>query len=695
MKDPSKTNQELIEKISALKQRIGELEKSETEIKHTEETLRKSEDRYRKITEGLSDYLYTVRICNGQAMETTHSPSCAAVTGYTEEEFANDPHLWFHMIFAEDRDRVLEHVRDILAGRDIHSFYHRILRKDGQIRWVSDTPILHTDSQGRLEFYEGVVKDITELKQAEEARSDSEKKYRTLVENAAVGIAEVEAGTGRFLSVNQMFCEMVGRTEEEMRRITFHAITHPEDLNLHPVLSRRMYGGEIDHYSLEKRYLRKDGGIIWVHITISRLWKLGETQRSSITIVHDITERKRMEEEKENLEIQNRQLQKSESLSRMAGAIAHHFNNQLGAVIGNLEMAIDDLPQGEKGVESLTKAMRAADKAAEMSGLMLTYLGQSLGSKEPVDLPEICRKSLPMFQTVIPGNVALKAELPFLRTIISANTNQIQQVLINLVTNACKAIGEGMGTLRLTVKTVSPAEIPSLYRYPIDWQPQDNAYACLEVADTGHGVEHRDIENLFDPFFTSKFSGRGLGLSIVMGIVKAHGGAVTVESEQGKGSIFRVFIPTCSEEVPKRPQRTAQVQEFSEGGTVLLVEDEEMVRNMTADMLKRLGFTVLEAKDGVDAVEVFQQYRDEIRLVLSDLTMPRMNGWETLTALRKLVPDIPVILASGYDEARVMEGDHPEWPQVFLGKPYKLKELGSAISRALTISNGDHEHALF
>jgi two-component system cell cycle sensor histidine kinase/response regulator CckA len=217
----------------------------------------------------------------------------------------------------------------------------------------------------------------------------------------------------------------------------------------------------------------------------------------------------------------------------------------------------------------------------------------------------------------------------------------------------------------------------------MDWQPKEKSYACLEVTDTGCGIADKDIENLFDPFFSSKFTGRGLGLAVVLGIVKAHGGTVTVESEPGRGSIFRVFLPLSAAGLADPAPPAAPIAETEAGGTILLAEDEEMVRDMAAAMLTGQGFTVLEARDGAEAVELFRERPNEIRLVLCDLTMPHLNGWETLTALRKLAPDIPVIMASGYDKAQVMAGDHAEWPQVFLGKPYTLKELGNAIGQAL------------
>jgi CheY-like chemotaxis protein len=371
----------------------------------------------------------------------------------------------------------------------------------------------------------------------------------------------------------------------------------------------------------------------------------------------------------------------------MAGAIAHTFNNQLGVVIGNLEMAIDELPPGAGPVNSITAAMQAAGKAAEVSGMMLTYLGQSFDKREPLDLSEACLRSLPILRAVMPGKVLLETDLPSPGPVISANTNQIQQVLNNLINNAWEAIGEDGGSIHLRVKTGSPADIPAAYRFPQNWQPQDTAYACLEVTDAGCGIEDEDFEKIFDPFFSSKFTGRGMGLAMVMGIIRAHGGVVTVESEPGQGSTFRVFLPVSGEEVPRQLDKAAPGPEIAGGGTVLLVEDEEMVRNMAAAMLNRLGFSVLVAKDGVEAVQVFRQRQERIRFVLCDLTMPRMNGWETLRALRKLAPGIPVILASGYDKAHVMAGDHPELPQVFLGKPYKLKGLSDAISQALVRKN--------
>ena len=422
-----------------------------------------------------------------------------------------------------------------------------------------------------------------------------------------------------------------------------------------------------------------------------RRWFLGRVTRflrgnfASVIVSHEnITDRKSMEEERIALDRKSRMVMKAESLERMAGSIAHHFNNLLGAVIGNLELAIEDLPPELNIGNNLSEALKAAIRSTEVSRLMLTYLGKMYDKNKPMDLSETCQQSLPILRAVMPKNVTIVDELPSPGPIIKTNPQQIQQVLTHLLTNAWEACGESSGTIHLTIKTVSRADVPEMRHYPVDWQPLDNPYACLEVGDTGCGIDENNLEKIFDPFFSTKFTGRGLGLSVVLGIAKAHHGAVMVETELCHGSIFRIFFPVTTEEIPRHPVKASQYAEIrEEGGTMLLIEDERLVRSMAAMMLDHLGYDVLEAGDGVEALEIFQQHRGEIDCVLSDLTMPRMNGWDTLHALRKLSPDIPVILCSGYNEDQVMAGDHAERPNAFLGKPYRLKELEEMIHRIL------------
>ena len=517
---------------------------------------------------------------------------------------------------------------------------------------------------------------------------ESEERFRNLFQNVTSVAVQGYSADGSTLYWNQASENLYGYTAQEaIGRNLLDLIIPPEmRVDVERAIQQMANTGQGIPAS-ELSFMRKDGSRVAVFSSHTVLQSLGHAPELFCLNV-DLTERKQVEKEKAELEAQNRQLQKAESLGRMAGAIAHHFNNMLAVSIGNLELAVMDLPPGSDVLKNLVQAMEASRKAAEVSSLMLTYLGQTPGKHEPLDISDICHLGLSMLRAVIPNKVIVETELPSPGPTIRANTNQMHQVLTNLITNVWESIGDNGGTIRLIIKTVSSADIPASHCFPIDYQPLSIPYACMEVTDTGCGISDNDIEKIFDPFFTTKFTGRGMGLPVVLGIVRAHNGAVSVESELGRGSVFRVFLPVSTEGISLQQEKIVAAQKsagsFKGGGTVLLIEDEEQVRKMAGIMLSRLGYTVLEAKDGVEAVEIFQQHQDNIRCVLSDLTMPRMDGWETLTALRKLSPDIPIILSSGYDEARVMAGEHPERPNAFIGKPYQLKGLGDMIHRVLS-----------
>ncbi|MGW8194853.1 MAG: ATP-binding protein [Desulforhopalus sp.] len=314
--------------------------------------------------------------------------------------------------------------------------------------------------------------------------------------------------------------------------------------------------------------------------------------------------------------------------------------------------------------------------------MMLTYLGQVTGKVEVLDLSEVCKKMRPLLNDTLPEGVRLQTRLQSPGPIVKANGDHVRQILTNLIANAGEAAGNGSGSVLLAVSEVQPTDIPASHRFPITWQPGEIPYGCLEIRDEGCGIPDKDIEEIFSPFFSTKFTGRGLGLSAVLGLVKAYNGAVTAESTPGQGSVFCIYLPISAELVPQ-PHKSIETQQYQPAGTVLLVDDDPVVLEISKAMLSTLGFTVLTAMDGFDAVEIFQQYRDEIRLVISDVAMPRMDGWATLLILRKIDPNIPVILASGYSEDLIMQGAHPEHPQAFLAKPYDLSALQDAICRSL------------
>lgn len=547
-------------------------------------------------------------------------------------------------------------------------------------RWflVSCTPVY--DGDGNLDKVIHIATDVTERRQALLALRRSEEHFRDLFQRAPLGYQSLDAD-GRFLEINDTWLEIMGYSREEVVGKWFGEFLAPEQVD--SFKERFPLFKEKGRVHSEFRMLHKDGSVRAISFEGSVATTPDGAFSKTHCILSDVTQARLLEQEKAVQDARDAQISKAESLGRMAGAIAHRFNNHLMAVTGNLEVALLDLPRNSGPAESLSDALEAARKAAELSKLMLTYLGQTPARREPVDISDLCKRTLAFLAESIPKDTALETDLPLPGPVLNANPGLLQQVLANLVANGYESFPDGRGTVRVAVKTLSCSSAPPGHRFPADWLPGDENCACLEVADTGPGIRAEDVPNLFDPFFSSKFTGRGLGLPVVMGIARAHRGAVTVESEPGRGSVFRVFFPLSGETLVSQSEKTSAPPGATPGGTVLLVEDDDLVRQLTSDLLKRLHYDVLEARNGHQALELFKRNTDDIRWVLCDLTMPGMDGWETMAALRRLSPGIPVILVSGYDEARVMMGDHPEWPQAFLSKPYHIKQLKDAIAHAL------------
>ena len=671
MDDDRKTKKQLIEELKELRQCVAELKGFGEEI----EQIRVNQEKFTKAFLQNSIPVGITTLKEGRIVDV--SDASLRLMGHKRDEVIGLTSIEIGFITEDQRSTFFDELNK--KGR-VENLEMKVRTKDGALRDGLFNAVMM--SLKNEKYLLTVMTDLTEHKRAEEALH-KEKDFADSIIQTAQAIVLLLDTKGHIVSINPYMEAISGHQLKEVQGKDWFSTFLPE-LDRNRI--RELFLNAIDDIQTHGNVnpiVTKDGRELIIEWYDKTLKDEKGNAVGLVAIGQDITDRKQAEEEKAKLEAQTRQLQKAESLGRMAGAIAHTFNNQLGVVIGNLELAIDDLKQGEVPVISLNAAMQAAEAAAAVSGLMLTYLGQTSGKHEPLDLSDACLRSLPILWAIMPGKVVLETDLPSPGPVISANASQIQQVLTNLITNAWEAVGEDGGSIHLGVKTVSPSEITAPHFYPLDWQLQNNTYACLEVADRGCGIADEDIDKLFDPFFSSKFTGRGMGLPVVMGILRAHSGAITMKSEPGRGSAFRVFFPVSAEEILRQPDKAIQPLKMEGGGTVLLVEDEEMLRNMATAMFKRLGFAVLEAKDGVEAVEVFRQHQDEICCVLCDLTMPRMNGWETLTALRNIAPDVPVILASGYDKARVMAGDHPELPQAFLGKPYKLKKLSDAISHAL------------
>ncbi len=604
------------------------------------------------------------------------SQAHAEIFGYFEPQADWNLARFLGHVHPEDRAEVERSCHEsMVSGREWHEEC-RITQAESAVRWVRLNASVLVNSQGKPYKMAGMTCDLTMRKSAEETLQENEEIFRQFMENSPIYVFFKDENI-RTVRLSRNFEKMLGRPVAEMLGKTMDEL-FPSDIAKKMIAEDKKILNEGRLFSHEEKL-----GGRWYATTRFPLSLHGRPRYLAGYSI-DITDRKRAEEENEKLMELNRQLQKEESLGRMAGAIAHHLNNRLHVVMGNIDLAIDDLCRGRDAFGYLTEAKQGTRKASEVSNLMLTYIGQTPGKCEPLDLSEVCQQSLLLLQAGMPKKgVAIQSDFTLPGPIIQVNANQIQQVVINLVTNAWESLAGKGGTVRLTVATVSAADIPTEYRFPTGWQPGEKRYACLVVADDGCGIASTEIMQLFDPFFTRKLFGRGMGLAVVQGIVRACNGAVTVESGPERGSVFRVFLPVIAEAIDQQPPEAHGGVEFTVGGTVLLIDDDQIVQEVTGRMLTNMGFLVLGARDGIEAVELFRQHKNDIRFVLSDLSMPGIDGWETLAELRRFSPGVRFILASGYDERQIMAGEHAELPQSVLVKPYRIEQLRAAISCAL------------
>jgi len=667
-----------------------------TERKEGELRLQESEAKFRTYVEQSSDVIFTL---DAQGTFLFVSPAWERHFGYPVSDVLGQPFAPF--VHPDDFQACFEYLgRVLISGQGEESPNYRVRHANGTWRWFRANGTRLTTPEGDSRFM-GVAHDITESLEAEAElrRSDAALKrqneiFASLLRILPMGVFMVEAPSGRPLVANATALRLLGRSIlpesgrsdlVELYKIRKSSTGQPYPQEELPLL----LGLEGKVSRVEDMVIERPDG------TTSLLEAFGTPVTNeqghiwaSLVSFFDITERKKSEGEKAQLEAQNRQLQKAESLGRMAGSIAHHFNNKLQSVMANLDL-MSGLAPNLDPAKYLAQAKLATEGAAEMSRLMLVYLGQSVGKGEPRYLSEIIRDSLAFLQGNVPPSITVETDVPWPGPVVNANGDHLQQVLTNLVTNACESMNEAGGRIRLSLRSCAASQIPMERRFPIGWQAQGPDYVCLEVADTGCGIEAADMENLFDPFFSTKFSGRGLGLPVILGIVQAHGGAITVESQVGQGSTFRVYLPSSTDAAPALPEPVAQSLQPEGGGTILLVDDDETLLDSTGALIEMMGFNLLTARDGVEALEVFRKHQRDIRCVITDLTMPRMDGWETLAELRKLDPALPVVMASGYDKGRVMAGKHGDHPHAFLEKPFGLQELCNAIGQALLNSDGE------
>ena len=523
-----------------------------------------------------------------------------------------------------------------------------------------------------------------ELRKAQIALEESRDKYVGLYEFAPVGYFTLTRAAV-ILEVNLSGAALLGAMRPNLVKHTFRRHVASRDLDrwdrylagVHPEGAPR---------SCEV-VLRREDGVTFP----ARLDSVPVRGSDGIAVVRmavsDISERKRAEQERLEMERRLLHAQKLESLGVLAGGIAHDFNNLLTAITGNLALALAHLSPASAARERMEEAVRATKRAAELTRQLLAYSGRGRFVLEDLDLSEAVEENAHMLRAAIPGTVTLSLHLGKPLLAIAADAAQIQQIVMNLITNAAESIGDRTGVVTLSTG-VGAFDAAYLRRGRVAEAPAPGQFVWLEVTDTGSGMDTATQQRLFDPFFTTKFTGRGLGMSAVLGIVKGHRGTLIVDSQAGEGTAIRVLFPPS--ETP-RPAKGSTVHALGESpyeekpsavlGTILVVDDEDVVRDVCAQMVEFLGFRVLRAANGEEAVTVFRAHSREIVGVILDLTMPQMDGVAAFEALRRIQPDVNVILSSGYDEQEATERFAGRGLACFLQKPYELDTLKARLER--------------
>jgi PAS domain S-box-containing protein len=643
-----------------------------TERKRAEEALRESEAVLRSLFDSPEVMRAIVELVDGQIVHIACNEAAARMYGMARASIRGKSATKAGAPEEVARAWVDLYEESRRTGKPVSMEYAR-RDADGLERWLLATAgYLGTGRSGNPRFAATIL-DLTERKRAEEALRQSEERYRTMFDTMLEGFCIIEVIFDanakpvdyRFLEINPAFERQTGLKDARGRLMRELAPEH--EAHWFEIYGQVALTGRPARFVNEARALNR-----WYDVSA---YRVGDPESRRVAILfNDITESKRAEDHL-------RQAQKLESLGLLAGGVAHDFNNLLVGIIGNASLAQDMLPPDNPAVELLEGVVKTGEQAAHLTRQMLAYSGKGKFVVEPLNLSALIPEMSGLVRPSIPRKIAVSFDLDPDLPAIEADRGQVQQVFMNLALNAAEAIGSRDGLISISTGV---EDVDERYRllHPGTEVLVPGQYIRLEVRDTGCGMDEATQAKIFDPFFSTKFVGRGLGLAAVAGILRGHKGAITVSSAPGKGSCFTVLFP-ASERAALAMAARAPEAGLSGKGTVLVVDDEPVVRGMAEKVLERHGYTVLVADSGQAAINILRRHPGDIALVLLDLSMPYMNGEEVLPELRKIRPDLKVVVSSGYSEAETMALFKGQQVSGFVQKPYTSKGLAEKVKVCL------------
>lgn len=577
-----------------------------------------------------------------------------------------------YIIPEKEKHKVNDIVKALLDGNMGHSINENVTKSGEVILCEWKNSILY-DDDGEVSGIISLGLDVTERKRAEDMLRKSEKKYRLFVENAHDVIFVAQEGMLKFF--NPYTAEMLGYSEKELAAIPFLDLVHPEDrdmvLNSH---TRRLKGEESPNY-YTFRAITREGEEIWAQInSVLISW---EGRPATLSFVRDVTKEHR-------LQTQLFQAQKMQAIGTLAGGIAHDFNNILSAIIGYTEMSIFEAPEESDIPRKLEQVLLAGKRAKNLVNQILTFSRQNEQEKKPLHIQPIAKEAVKFLRASIPSSIAIRENIKNDTGVIIADPTRIHQIIMNLCTNAAHSMKDKGGIIEISLEKFDLDEDSAGRNFKMSPGP----YVRLSVADTGCGMDDDTVRRIFDPYFTTKEQGdgTGLGLSVVHGIVKSFGGTIKVYTEPDNGSIFHIYFPRSESDF--NPEKKEGLILPTGNEKILLVDDEEMVLNMSREMLESLGYEVTSRSSSIEALEAFRSNPNRFDLLITDQTMPKMTGEKLAHEIIKLRLDIPIILCTGFSATITEERAEVLGIRAFLFKPILKNDLAKTVREVLDKDEG-------
>ena len=657
---------ELTNANDQLRQEITERKQLEVELEDTNKFLKNILDSSSSISIVSTDLEQNVLFWNKGAEN---------IFGYKAEEIVGRQKI--DILYPDDETKeIVNEIRSLIV-KDKKNMNKEVkeITREGRTLWVNLNLTPSFDERGNVMGILGIGEDITERKKMDEALRESEEKYRTILESIEEGYFEVDL-TGNFTFLNDALCKISGYTRDELLGMNNRQYTAPET-------AKKMYQIFNQVYRTGKLARVMDYEII----TKDRSTKILEMSAYLIRgsegepigfrgVVRDVTERKGAEEEKKTLEAQLQYAQRMEALGTLAGGIAHNFNNLLMGIQGNNSLMLLGADSTHPHYENLKRIEKLVDSASKLTKQLLGYARKGRYEMKALSVNCVIEETSETFSTT-KKDITVHRELADNLHGVQADQGQIEQVLWNLYVNAADAMSAG-GELFLKTGNVTSRDMKDK-----PYKVKPGSYVLVMVRDTGTGMDRKTMERIFEPFFTTKglAKGTGLGLASVYGMVKAHGGYIDVESKKGRGTTFNIYLPASEKQIPEKKVTQGKIEKGHE--TLLLVDDEEMILEVSREILETLGYTVIQAQGGKEAIDLYRAHKDNIDMVILDMIMPDMGGGETYDQLKAINPELKALLSSGYS----IDGQAKEILERgcdrFIQKPFNMKELSGKIREVL------------